>query len=81
MRPVDVDALRRLRDRGPLTIPEAYDCGHETVRGEGHGMHRLTSAGYVVFLGWDGDKNDGLWTITRRGRTAVEEAEEKAGAS
>jgi hypothetical protein len=44
-------------------------------------MHRLTSAGYVVFLGWDGDKNDGLWTITRRGRTAVEEAEAKAGAS
>lgn len=81
MRPVDVEALRRLRDRGPLTIPEAYDCGHETRNSDGHGMHRLTSAGYVVFFDWDPAHDDVRWRLTKRGTEALESAEstESAG--
>ena len=71
MRAMDVEALRRLRDHGPLTIPEAYDCGYERGGGEGHGMHRLTSAGYAVYVDWDTDVNDCRWQITTRGRAAL----------
>ena len=66
LRPTDVEALRRLRDRGPLTIPQAYDCGHNA-----HGMNRLVGAEYAFFSGWDPALDDALWNITKRGRSAL----------
>ena len=71
LRPIDTEALQRLRDRGPLTIPQAYDCGHRDHEVTGHGMNRLVSAGYTVFCRWDADRNDALWMITQRGRKVL----------
>ncbi len=68
LRPKDFEALRRLQNRGPLTIPEAYDCGHRDTEATGHGMNRLVAARYAVFDSWDADRDDGLWVITERGR-------------
>lgn len=74
LRPRDLEALRRLRDHGPLTIPQAYDCGHADGESSGHGMNRLVAASLAVFQGWDADENDSLWVITRRGERALIEA-------
>jgi hypothetical protein len=67
LRPRDLEALRRLQDHGPLTIPQAYDCGHADGESSGHGMNRLVAASLAVYQGWDADENDSLWVITRRG--------------
>lgn len=44
-------------------------------------MHRLTSAGYVVFFDWDPAHDDVRWRLTKRGTEALESAEstESAG--
>lgn len=57
-----------MRNRGPLTIPEAYDCGHVNNESNGHGMNRLVAATLVVCSGWDHDQDDGLWSITAEGK-------------
>ncbi len=77
LRPVDLEALQRLRDRGPLTIPQAYDCGHKENESTGHGMNRLVAAGYAVFCRWDDDLDDALWSITMRGRRELAENQER----
>lgn len=68
LRPRDLEALQRLRERGPLTIPQAYDCGHVDSESKGHGMNRLVAIGLVAFSGWDSDTDDGLWSVTAKGR-------------
>ena len=68
----DLEALCRLMERGPLTIPEAYDCGHVDSESKGHGMNRLVAVGLVVFYGWDTAADDGLWNITVKGRRAIQ---------
>ena len=71
LRARDVEALSRLFDHGPLTIPQAYDCGHSNNETTGHGMNRLVAASLVVFAGWDARDEDALWTITARGKGAI----------
>jgi len=56
---------------GPLTIPQAYDCGHSTNETTGHGMNRLVAAALVSFHGWNQLDEDALWMITERGRRAL----------
>lgn len=75
LRPRDLEALRRLRDLGPLTIPQAYDCGHGDSETTGHGMNRLVATTLAVFHGWDAVDDDALWTITAQGRRALRAAE------
>lgn len=70
LRARDVEALRRLLG-GPLTIPQAYDCGHADNETTGHGMNRLVSASLVAFHSWSADEEDALWTITERGKGAL----------
>jgi hypothetical protein len=72
LRARDVEALRRLLDDGPLTIPQAYDCGHADNETTGHGMNRLVAAALVVFYGWNKADEDALWMITQRGRRALD---------
>ena len=67
LRPRDFEALCRLRDNGPLTIPQAYDCGHSNNETTGHGMNRLVAASLVAFCGWNKEDEDALWMITPRG--------------
>jgi len=71
LRPRDLEALQRLRDLGPLTIPQAYDCGHADSETTGHGMNRQVASSCAVFCGWDSATDDGLWTITERGRRTL----------
>jgi hypothetical protein len=68
LRPLDLEALRRLRDHGPLTIPQAYDCGHSLHESKGHGMNRLVAACFAVFHEWDAARDDALWSITSKGK-------------
>jgi hypothetical protein len=72
LRSRDVEALRRLRDDGPLTIPQAYDCGHADNESTGHGMNRLVAASLVVFCGWNKEDEDAMWMITSRGKSALD---------
>lgn len=71
LRTQDVEALSRLFDRGPLTIPQAYDCGHSDNESTGHGMNRLVAASLVTFSGWNKEDEDALWMITGRGKGAI----------
>lgn len=71
LRPCDREALQRLRDRGPLTIPQAYDCGHSHNETTGHGMNRLVAANLVVFHGWDPAADDALWVLTTKGKKTL----------
>lgn len=71
LRALDLEALRRLRDLGPLTIPQAYDCGHSLNEAKGHGMNRLVAAAFVLFNDWDAITDDSLWKITNRGRNVL----------
>jgi len=76
-RPCDREALRRLRDRGPLTIPQAYDCGHSHNETTGHGMNRLVAANLAAFHGWDSGADDALWTLTNKGKKALSVMEDE----
>lgn len=71
LRPCDLEALLRLRDQGPLTIPMAYDCGHSHNETNGHGMNRLVGATLAVFHDWDPVEDDALWAITSKGRRVL----------
>ena len=68
LRPCDREALHRLHDRGPLTIPQAYDCGHSHNETTGHGMNRLVAAHLAAFHGWDLRADDALWVLTSKGK-------------
>jgi hypothetical protein len=68
LRPCDREALHRMRDRGPLTIPQAYDCGHSHNETTGHGMNRLVAAQLAAFHGWDPRADDALWVLTNKGK-------------
>lgn len=72
MRARDIEALRRLRVEGPLTIPQAYDCGHLDGESTGHGMNRLVAAALVAFHAWSDEDEDALWMITERGKSALD---------
>ena len=72
LRPQDVEALRRLLDQGPITIPQAYDCGYTDNETTGHGMNRLVAAALAIFHGWNADDDDALWAITERGRRELD---------
>lgn len=74
LRVQDVTALRRLLCKGPLTIPQAYDCGHTDNEVTGHGMNRLVAAALVVFHGWNTVDDDAVWIITERGKRALDES-------
>jgi hypothetical protein len=71
LRARDFEALQRMLDLGPLTIPQAYDCGHVDNETTGHGMNRLVAASLVIFQGWNESENDALWMITEKGRKAL----------
>lgn len=75
LRAFDLEALRRLRDHGPLTIPQAYDCGHSLNETKGHGMNRLVAAAFVVFHDWDVARDDALWVITNKGKNVLRRIE------
>lgn len=75
LRPADLEALRRLRELGPLTIPQAYDCGHSLNETKGHGMNRLVAASLAVFHDWDATKDDALWVITSKGKKELGKTE------
>ncbi len=81
LRSRDIEALRRLLARGPLTIPQAYDCGHSHNETTGHGMNRLVAATLVTFYGWNNDDEDALWKITERGKKALDERDARRGES
>ena len=72
LRDRDIEALRRLLDDGPLTIPQAYDCGHADNETTGHGMNRLVAAALVNFSGWNKEDEDALWMITQQGKRALD---------
>ncbi len=72
LRPRDIEALRRMLDDGPLTIPQAYDCGHAESESKGHGMNRLVAAALAVYCGWHQEDADALWMITERGKSALD---------
>lgn len=78
LRPSDREALHRLRDRGPLTIPQAYDCGHSHNESTGHGMNRLVAANLAAFHGWDHGADDALWALTAKGKKALNAMEPDA---
>jgi len=71
LRPQDVEALSRLLANGPLTIPQAYDCGHSDNETTGHGMNRLVAASLATFSGWNQEDEDAMWMITARGKGAI----------
>jgi hypothetical protein len=71
LRSRDVEALSRLFDNGPLTIPQAYDCGLSDIETTGHGMNRLVAASLVAFSGWHSEDEDALWMITARGKGTI----------
>jgi hypothetical protein len=77
LRSRDLEALRRMQDHGPLTIPKAYDCGHGGSETTGHGMNRLVAATLAIFHGWDATEDDALWTITEEGRQALRAVEDR----
>jgi hypothetical protein len=60
--------MQRLQENGPLTIPDAYDCGHEINETRGHGMNRLVGAGLVFCAGWDPVQDDALWHLSSAGK-------------
>jgi len=71
LRSQDVEALNRMFERGPLTIPQAYDCGHSDNESTGHGMNRLVAASLVTFSGWNQEDEDALWALTARGKVTI----------
>ena len=78
LRSQDVEALNRLLDHGPLTIPQAYDCGHSDNESTGHGMNRLVAASLATFSGWNAKDEDALWMITARGKDAITQKRQTA---